>query len=61
MLIKILKENDIKPSFLIGGIDREENASFKYEDSKYFVIEGDEYDTSFLISVQNLYITNPMY
>ena len=23
MLIKILKENDIKPSFLIGGIDRE--------------------------------------
>ena len=47
MLIKILKENDIKPSFLIGGIDREENASFKYEDSKYFVIEGDEYDTSF--------------
>ena len=61
MLIKILKENDIKPSFLIGGIDREENTSFKYEDSKYFVIEGDEYDTSFLISVQNLYITNPMY
>ena len=47
LLIKILKENNKDPSFLLGGIDNEENTSFKYSDSKYFVIEGDEYDTAF--------------
>ena len=47
MLIKILKDNNCNPSFLVGGIYKEENISYKYTDSKYFVIEGDEYDTSF--------------
>jgi len=47
MLIKILKDNNCNPSFLVGGIYKEENISYKYTNSKYFVIEGDEYDTSF--------------
>ena len=47
MLIKILQENDKNPSFLVGGIIREENISYKYTNSDYFIIEGDEYDTSF--------------
>ena len=47
MLIKILKDNNCNPSFLVGGIYKEENISYKYTNSKYFVIEGDEYDTAF--------------
>ena len=47
MLIKILKDNNCNPSFLVGGIYKEENISYKYTSSKYFVIEGDEYDTAF--------------
>ena len=47
MLIKILQENKLDPSYLLGGINLEENISYKYTKSKYFVIEGDEYDTSF--------------
>ena len=47
MLIKILQENKLDPSYLLGGINLEENISYKYTNSKYFVIEGDEYDTSF--------------
>ena len=47
MLIKILNDNNCNPSYLVGGIYKEENISYKYTDSKYFVIEGDEYDTSF--------------
>ena len=47
MLIKILQDNNCNPSFLVGGIYKEDNISYKYTDSKYFVIEGDEYDTSF--------------
>tara|TARA_B100000035_G_scaffold69164_1_gene56622 strand:+ start:15436 stop:16653 length:1218 start_codon:yes stop_codon:yes gene_type:complete len=47
MLIKILKENGNDPSYLLGGIYQEDNISFKLTKSKYFIIEGDEYDTSF--------------
>ena len=47
MLIKILQDNNLNPSFLLGGIYIEENISYKYTNSKYFIIEGDEYDTSF--------------
>ena len=36
------------PSFLIGGIAENFGRSFQLEDhSKYFIIEGDEYDTAF--------------
>ena len=47
MLIKILSYCSYNPGFLVGGIYKEEEVSFKYTDSKYFIIEADEYDTSF--------------
>ena len=47
MLIKILEDNSKNPSFLVGGIYKEGNVSYRYTDSDYFIIEGDEYDTSF--------------
>ena len=47
MLIKILKENSYDPSYLLGGMYKEDNVSYKLTSSKYFIIEGDEYDTAF--------------
>ena len=35
------------PSFLIGGVAENFNSSFSINDSRYFVIEGDEYDTAY--------------
>lgn len=35
------------PSFLIGGVAENFHSSFCMNDSRYFVIEGDEYDTAY--------------
>jgi UDP-N-acetylmuramate: L-alanyl-gamma-D-glutamyl-meso-diaminopimelate ligase len=35
------------PSFLIGGVAENFSQSFRVNDSPYFVIEGDEYDTAY--------------
>jgi UDP-N-acetylmuramate: L-alanyl-gamma-D-glutamyl-meso-diaminopimelate ligase len=35
------------PSFLIGGVAENFKSSFRVTDSRYFVIEGDEYDTAY--------------
>jgi UDP-N-acetylmuramate: L-alanyl-gamma-D-glutamyl-meso-diaminopimelate ligase len=47
LLAWILSVAKLKPSYVIGGIpaNRGQGALFKH--SKYFVIEGDEYDTAF--------------
>lgn len=37
----------LNPSFLVGGIVQNFDASFRVTDSEYFVIEGDEYDTAY--------------
>jgi UDP-N-acetylmuramate: L-alanyl-gamma-D-glutamyl-meso-diaminopimelate ligase len=36
-----------KPSFLIGGVAENFSSSFRVTGGKYFVIEGDEYDTAY--------------
>ncbi len=44
----VLEKNGLNPSFLIGGVIPQLNTGFKHsENSKYFVLEGDEYDTAF--------------
>lgn len=40
-----------KPGFLIGGIPKNFSQSFKNPEKKYFIIEGDEYDTAFFDKV----------
>lgn len=37
----------LDPSFLVGGIVQNFDASFRVTDREYFVIEGDEYDTAY--------------
>src|SRR5438874_11232862 len=36
-----------QPSYMIGGIPRNLGQGARFNESKYFVIEGDEYDTAF--------------
>ncbi|HYE73084.1 MAG TPA: UDP-N-acetylmuramate:L-alanyl-gamma-D-glutamyl-meso-diaminopimelate ligase [Blastocatellia bacterium] len=47
LLAWTLEVGGLDPSFLVGGVVENFGSSFKVTDSNYFVIEGDEYDTSF--------------
>ena len=47
MLAWILEFNDFKPGYLIGGVPLNFTVSARLGESKYFVIEADEYDTAF--------------
>ena len=47
MLSWIFEHAGMKPSFLIGGIAENFGRSFQLGRGRHFIIEGDEYDTSF--------------
>ncbi len=47
LLTWILSEAGFDPSYMIGGIPRNLGQGARFNDSKYFVIEGDEYDSAF--------------
>src|SRR5213083_1598094 len=47
MLAWIFHTAGMQPSFLIGGIAENFSSSFQLGSGKYFILEGDEYDTAF--------------
>ncbi len=47
MLAWIFEVAGTQPSFLIGGIAENFGRSFQLGSGKYFILEGDEYDTAF--------------
>jgi UDP-N-acetylmuramate: L-alanyl-gamma-D-glutamyl-meso-diaminopimelate ligase len=47
MLAWIFETAGLKPSFLVGGIAENFGSSFALNDTKHFIIEGDEYDSAF--------------
>ena len=47
LLAWIMETAGHKPGFLIGGLPQNLGQGARLNDSKYFVIEGDEYDTAF--------------
>jgi len=47
VLTWILEKAGRKPGYLVGGIPKNLSQGARLNDSKYFVIEGDEYDTAF--------------
>ena len=47
LLAWILECAGLKPGFLVGGVPSDFNRSAHLGESRYFVIEGDEYDTCF--------------
>jgi UDP-N-acetylmuramate: L-alanyl-gamma-D-glutamyl-meso-diaminopimelate ligase len=47
LLAWIMEKGGRKPGYVIGGIPKNFEQGARLNDSKYFVIEGDEYDTAF--------------
>jgi UDP-N-acetylmuramate: L-alanyl-gamma-D-glutamyl-meso-diaminopimelate ligase len=47
ILAWVMEVGNLDPSFLIGGVAENFGSSFKVANSKYFAVEGDEYDTAF--------------
>ena len=47
LLTWMLTVGEMAPSYMIGGIPRNLGQGALFNDSKHFVIEGDEYDTAF--------------
>ncbi len=47
LLAWLMEKGGRKPGYLIGGIPKNFGHGARLNDSKYFVIEGDEYDTAF--------------
>jgi UDP-N-acetylmuramate: L-alanyl-gamma-D-glutamyl-meso-diaminopimelate ligase len=47
LLTWILQEAEVNPAYLIGGIAKNLGQGCSLHDSKFAVIEGDEYDTAF--------------
>jgi UDP-N-acetylmuramate: L-alanyl-gamma-D-glutamyl-meso-diaminopimelate ligase len=47
LLAWIVISSGHRPSYMIGGIPRNMGQGAQFNDSKFFVIEGDEYDTAF--------------
>src|SRR5215472_14766550 len=47
LLAWIMEKAGHQPGYLIGGIPKNFGEGARLNDSKYFVIEGDEYDTAF--------------
>lgn len=51
MMSWIAESAGLQPGFLIGGIPKNFSQSFKNSNGKYFIIEGDEYDTAYFDKV----------
>src|SRR6184192_2249750 len=47
LLAWIMEKGGCKPGYFIGGLPKNFGQGARLNDSKYFVIEGDEYDTAF--------------
>ena len=47
LLTWIMENAGHKPGYMIGGIPSNFGQGARFNESKYFVIEGDEYDTAF--------------
>jgi len=47
LLASLLREIGAEPSFMIGGLVQAFGRNFNVTDGRYFVAEGDEYDTAF--------------
>ncbi len=53
MLAWVLDQAGLNPGFLIGGVPLGFSESARLGGGQYFCVEADEYDSAFLISVQN--------
>ena len=61
LLASILDQSGLSPGFMIGGILKGYERNYQVGGGKYFVIEGDEYDTAFFDKGPKLLHYRPFY
>ena len=47
LLVHVMRSAGLDPSFLVGGVMRNGNASYGVGEGQHFVVEGDEYDSAY--------------
>jgi UDP-N-acetylmuramate: L-alanyl-gamma-D-glutamyl-meso-diaminopimelate ligase len=47
LLTYVLRQANLGPSYLVGGLAKDLGQGAAFSDSQFFVLEGDEYDTAF--------------
>ncbi|HAA55895.1 MAG TPA: hypothetical protein DCE42_14120 [Myxococcales bacterium] len=57
----LLESAGLKPGVFIGGVSKNFNGSFRLPEGKYFVIEGDEYDSALFDKVPKFIHYAPTY
>ncbi|MBN1115381.1 MAG: UDP-N-acetylmuramate:L-alanyl-gamma-D-glutamyl-meso-diaminopimelate ligase [Oligoflexia bacterium] len=61
MMAWMLENAGLKPGFFIGGIPKDFEVMGRSAEGRYFVVEGDEYDTAFFDKVPKFFHYNPKY
>jgi UDP-N-acetylmuramate: L-alanyl-gamma-D-glutamyl-meso-diaminopimelate ligase len=59
LLAHILESAGQSPSFFVGGVVRNYESNYKIGSGRYFVIEGDEYDSSFFEKIPKFILYRP--
>ncbi len=59
LLSHILTAAGEEPSFLVGGVSKNYGANYKMGAGKYFIIEGDEYDSAFFEKIPKFIVYRP--
>lgn len=59
LLAHILTEARMNPSFFVGGVAKNFNSNYQIGEGQYFIIEGDEYDSSFFEKIPKFMIYRP--
>jgi len=59
LLAHILETAGLSPSFFVGGVARNYNSNFRIGEGRYFVIEGDEYDSAFFEKIPKFIVYRP--
>jgi len=61
LLAYILDRAGLDPSFFVGGVVTNYDANFRLGEGKYFVIEGDEYDSAFFEKIPKFILYRPQH
>lgn len=59
LLAHILEIAGLSPSFFVGGVPVDYNSNYRLGGGKYFVIEGDEYDSAFFEKLPKFIMYRP--
>ena len=55
----VAEKTNQNPSFFVGAVAKDFSSPFRVTDSPYFILEGDEYDSSFFLKQPKFFYYNP--